>query len=93
MTTHIEKSTLRFLKDLAKNNDRTWFKANKETYDLALANMKGLMNSVEAELNKVDMIEKQKVFRIYRDVRFSKDKAPYTDHFGGSSTGGGNNNL
>lgn len=85
-TTHIEKSTLRFLKDLAKNNDRTWFKANKDPYDMALANMKGLMDSVEAELNKVDVIEKQKVFRIYRDVRFSKDKSPYKDHFGGSFT-------
>ena len=86
ITTHIEKSTLKFLKDLAKNNDRVWFKANKAAYDLALDNMKGLMESVESELNKVDMIEKQKVFRIYRDVRFSKNKAPYKDHFGGSLT-------
>ncbi len=86
MTTHIEKSTLKFLKDLAKNNNRPWFKANKDVYDVALANMKGLMDSVETEINKIDMIEKQKVFRIYRDVRFSKNKAPYKDHFGGSLT-------
>lgn len=86
VTTHIEKSTLKFLKDLAKNNDRTWFKSNKSAYDEALANMKGLMTSVEDELNKIDVIEKQKVFRIYRDVRFSKDKSPYKDHFGGSFT-------
>jgi len=77
ITTHIEKSTLKFLKDLAKNNDRLWFKASKNEYDYALANMKGLIESIEAELNKVDMIEKKKVFRIYRDVRFSKDKTPY----------------
>jgi len=86
ITTHIEKSTLKFLKDLAKNNDRLWFKASKNEYDYALANMKGLIESIEAELNKVDMIEKKKVFRIYRDVRFSKDKTPYKDHLGGSFT-------
>ena len=86
ITTHIEKSTLKFLKDLAKNNDRVWFKASKNEYDYALANMKGLIESIEAELNKVDMIEKKKVFRIYRDVRFSKDKTPYKDHLGGSFT-------
>lgn len=86
MITHIEKSTLKFLKDLAKNNDREWFKANKDKYDTALVNMKGLMATVEAELNKVDMIESQKVFRIYRDVRFSKDKSPYKTYFGGSFT-------
>ena len=86
ITTHIEKSTLKFLKDLAKNNDRVWFKASKNDYDYALANMKGLIESIEAELSKVDMIEKKKVFRIYRDVRFSKDKTPYKDHLGGSFT-------
>ena len=86
ITTHIEKSTLKFLKDLAKNNDRVWFKASKNEYDYALANMKGLIESIETELNKVDMIEKKKVFRIYRDVRFSKDKTPYKDHLGGSFT-------
>ena len=86
ITTHIEKSTLKFLKDLAKNNDRVWFKASKNEYDYALANMKGLIESIETELNKIDMIEKKKVFRIYRDVRFSKDKTPYKDHLGGSFT-------
>ena len=86
ITTHIEKSTLKFLKDLAKNNDRVWFKASKNEYDYALANMKGLIESIESELSKVDMIEKKKVFRIYRDVRFSKDKTPYKDHLGGSFT-------
>jgi len=86
MTTHIEKSTLKFLKDLSKNNNREWFKANKDQYDVAIANMKGLVESIEIELNKIDMIEKRKVFRIYRDVRFSKDKTPYKNHLGGSFT-------
>jgi len=86
MTTHIEKSTLTFLRDLSKNNNREWFKANKARYDEANANMKGLIESIESELNKVDMIEKRKVFRIYRDVRFSKDKTPYKNHLGGSFT-------
>lgn len=86
MTTHIEKSTLKFLKDLAKNNNRPWFKEHKDRYDAALQNMKDLMQSIEAELNKVDEIESQKVFRVYRDVRFSKDKSPYKTYFGGSFT-------
>ena len=43
--------------------------------------MKGFLGSVEDELNKYDVIEKKKLFRIYRDVRFSKDKTPYNSHF------------
>jgi len=41
-------------------------------------------NSVFEDLNKHDVVDKVKVFRIYRDVRFSKDKTPYKTHFGGS---------
>lgn len=84
MATHIEKSTLKFLKDIAKNNDRDWFKEHRAAYDAALGNMKSLMEHIESELNKKDEIESQKVFRIYRDVRFSKDKSPYKTYFGGS---------
>jgi len=77
----IEKSTFKFLKEIRKNNTREWFHANKPTYQEANENMKAFLNHMEAELNKIDEIEKKKLFRIYRDVRFSKDKTPYNSHF------------
>jgi len=77
----IEKSSLKFLKDIQKNNNREWFHAHKDTFTVANNNMKSFMNSIEEELNKFDVIEKKKLFRIYRDVRFSKDKTPYNSHF------------
>ena len=77
----IEKSTFKFLKDIAKNNNRDWFNKNKSTFLEANQNMKDFMASLENELNKTDVIEKAKLFRIYRDVRFSKDKTPYNEHF------------
>jgi uncharacterized protein (TIGR02453 family) len=78
----IESSTIKFLKDVDKNNNRNWFQAHKSQYELALENMKESASWIEKAMNKKDMIEKSKVFRIYRDVRFSKDKAPYKNNFG-----------
>lgn len=77
MPTLIEKSTIKFIKDLSKNNNRDWFKKNKDRYDAAYANTKAFMIDLEAAMNKHDEIEKTKLFRVYRDVRFSKDKTPY----------------
>ncbi len=75
-------ATLKFLKDLEKNNNRDWFLAHKSQYELATANMKEMLSDVIQGLNKKDVIEDGRLFRIYRDVRFSKDKAPYKNHFG-----------
>ncbi|MFQ5445499.1 MAG: DUF2461 domain-containing protein [Saprospiraceae bacterium] len=80
----ILKDTLRFLEDLAAHNDREWFKANKPLYEAAQANMKEFVKAVEEELGKTDHLEGSKLFRIYRDVRFSKNKAPYKTYFGAS---------
>lgn len=77
----IEKSTLAFLKKLKKNNNREWFTENKPVYQSAQENVKAFLDSVEKELSKIDAIEKKKLFRIYRDVRFSKDKTPYNSVF------------
>ncbi len=77
MATIIEKSTIKFLNDLAKNNNRDWFKKNKVRYDAAYANAKAFMADLEKELQKHDDIEKSKLFRVHKDVRFSKDKTPY----------------
>ncbi len=87
MSSSLQKSTFDFLTNLKSNNNREWFEANKTDYRLAHENVIGFMDSLIAEMNKVDNIEnesgKKSLFRIYRDVRFSKDKSPYKTHFGG----------
>jgi len=76
------KKTLDFLKQLKINNERDWFKANKEIYDESQAEFKSFVTNVEERLKSHDLIDESgtKVFRIYRDVRFSKDKTPYNTH-------------
>ena len=78
----VETSTIKFLKDLDKNNNRDWFLSHKVQYEAALENVKKFKDQVVSGLNKKDVIEDGKVFRIYRDVRFSKDKTPYKNNFG-----------
>ena len=79
---NIEGSTIKFLKDLEKNNNREWFTVHKDQYEAALENVKKFKDAVVKGVGKKDMIEDGRVFRIYRDVRFSKDKAPYKNNFG-----------
>ena len=87
MHTKIEKSTLNFLRDLSQNNNREWFTAYKDRYQNAYENMIRFADDLLAEMQKHDFLEtrsgKQSLMRIYRDIRFSKDKTPYRDHFGG----------
>lgn len=82
----INKSTLQYLKDLKSNNNRVWYHENKETFQVAQNNAKSFYGAIMHNLNAHDDIEKFKLFRIYRDVRFSKDKTPYNPHFAGSYT-------
>ena len=82
MTT-IKGATLSFLKEIAKNNEKTWFDTNKPKYVEAKANMEGFMEAVQSRLGESDEIEGFKVYRIYRDVRFSKDKTPYKTYLHG----------
>lgn len=89
----ISSATLQFLKALEKNNNRDWFLANKNKYDLAKTNY---LNFVEEVLNGIlkfdsslaELNPKQCVFRINRDVRFSKNKEPYKTNFGASFSKG-----
>ncbi len=84
----ISKSTLTFLKSLKKNNNREWFTENKPLFQAENEHFVSFADAVLAEMNKFDNIEtptgKKSVFRIYRDVRFSKDKTPYKNHFSAS---------
>ncbi len=79
-----EKSSLQYLKDLKKNNNRDWFTETKPTFKKAQDNAKALYAAIRENLEQHDEIDKFKLFRIYRDVRFSKDKTPYQPHFAGS---------
>lgn len=77
----IQPSTLDFLRDLKYNNNREWFQENKQKYEEAHQNFKDFVEKVRQELEKSDAIEKVKYYRIYRDLRFSKDKTPYKIYF------------
>ncbi|MDH3245344.1 MAG: DUF2461 domain-containing protein [Saprospiraceae bacterium] len=83
----IKPTTLGFLRDLKKYNDRPWFNEHKDKYLEAHQNMIGFTDSLIAEMSKHDrlvpMTGKKSLFRIYRDVRFSKDKLPYKTNFAG----------
>ncbi|MFA7115669.1 MAG: DUF2461 domain-containing protein [Bacteroidales bacterium] len=77
----IQKSTFDFLTELRENNDRSWFNERKPVYLQCLDNSKEVFAEVYNNLIKHDEIEKQKIYRIYRDIRFSKDKTPYNPRF------------
>jgi len=80
--------TLDFLKKIKRNNNREWFTENKSSYLQAYDQMVAFADTLLTEMNKQDVIEtpsgKKSVFRIYNDVRFSKDKSPYKNHLGGA---------
>jgi len=79
-----DKTSFQFLNDLKKNNNRDWFANHKEGYLQAQQNAKNIFEEIHVNLQKHDEIEKSKMMRIYRDVRFSKDKTPYKAHFANS---------
>lgn len=80
----VPKELFDFFKKLEKNNDRDWFNEHKTEFKKIEADTKKVYKSL-GELMKVhDEVDDAKVFRIYRDVRFSKNKLPYKTHFGGA---------
>lgn len=83
----ISKENLQFLKDLSKNNNRDWFQENKPVYEKYHQEVIAFANDLLHKLNEHDVIEtpsgKKSLFRIYRDVRFSKDKSPYKTNWAG----------
>lgn len=83
----IEKSTFDFLNSLSKNNNRDWFNTHKEQYLSAQQNVQEFLDCLIARMNAHDHIEtlsgKKALYRVYNDVRFSKDKTPYNPRFAG----------
>jgi len=88
------KSVLSFLKKLKKNNNREWFKANKSEFDAAREDFIDLTGRFINGISRFDpemagTNAEDCIFRIYRDIRFSKDKTPYKIAFGASMQPGG----
>ena len=77
MTANVNPSIFKFLTDLRKNNTREWFAKNKSYYLKEEELIKDFFISINEELSKIDNISEMKAYRIYRDIRFSKDKTPY----------------
>ena len=81
---HITTDLLDFLSELKENNNREWFADHKKIYTRHQQEMKKFLQDLSDLMNSHDAIEGYKLFRIYRDVRFSKDKTPYKPHFAAS---------
>jgi uncharacterized protein (TIGR02453 family) len=85
---------LKFLKDVARNNNRDWFEKNKHKYLEAKERFEDFLETIHGEFLKFDDglsgINPRKMgFRIYRDVRFAKDKRPYKTNMGAGFSPGG----
>lgn len=98
MATTIDKSTIHFLEDLTKNNNREWFQENKSRYETARKNYLAFLDELLESMEPFEPAAhgqkgKDLVFRIYRDVRFSNDKRPYKDHFGAYIAEGGRKSI
>ncbi|WP_394748771.1 DUF2461 domain-containing protein [Spongiimicrobium salis] len=88
----VSEEILDFYRELEENNNRDWFNAQKKRFKSLEDKVKEFYRAIEARLNVHDEIEKMKIFRIYRDVRFSNDKTPFKTHFAGSFSRAGARN-
>lgn len=84
-TTFFTAASLAFLRALARHNRRDWFEAHRRDYETAILEpLKALVEEMDVRLARIapEIVgdPKRSVFRIYRDIRFSKDKSPYKTH-------------
>jgi uncharacterized protein (TIGR02453 family) len=94
---YFSKETLKFLKQLEKNNNRDWFNKNKQRYlddvktsfELFIGD---LIEAMAPHFDSLPITPKDAIFRIYRDVRFSKDKSPYKTKISAIVSPGGRKN-
>lgn len=94
LQTMIQSSTLTFFRQLRKNNNKPWFDANRTKYEAAREDVEIFLQAVIDKHGKKDpgianLVAKSSLYRINRDIRFSKDKTPYKIHLAGSMTKGG----
>jgi uncharacterized protein (TIGR02453 family) len=90
----LEPQTLRYLSQLKKHNNKPWFDAQRPQYEAARIDFSNFIQLVIDALQKSDTTitgttSRDCLFRINRDIRFSKDKTPYKAHFGASIKRGG----
>lgn len=90
----LHPDTIKFLTQLAKNNNKPWFDKNRDRYQAAKEDFEVFVDDLLVRLAPLEpelanMKAKDCVFRIFRDVRFSKDKTPYKAHFGAFLSKGG----
>ncbi|MDQ2752178.1 MAG: DUF2461 domain-containing protein [Bacteroidota bacterium] len=94
----LQQSTFTFLKNLKKNNSKEWFDANRKSYEAARADFINLIHEALQIHSKKDedvasLNAKETVFRINRDIRFSKNKTPYKTHFAAGFGRGGKKSM
>jgi uncharacterized protein (TIGR02453 family) len=94
----LQSATLKFLKDLSKNNNKTWFDSHRTQYEDAKNDFAGFVQSIILAHGKKDpsiahLNAKDCTFRINRDVRFSKDKSPYKNNMGAYLNRGGKKSI
>ena len=89
-----KKETLGFFRKLKKNNNKPWFDEHRAEYEAAKSELEGFIQRIIDEFSHVDkdlsgLHAKQCLYRINRDIRFSKDKTPYKNHLAASLDRGG----
>ena len=94
----LQLSTLKFLRDLKKNNNKPWFDAHRKEFESAKSDFNVFIQSVIDKHGKSDptiksINAKDCMFRINRDIRFSKDKSPYKTNMGAYINRGGKKSL
>ncbi len=94
----LRPSTLKFLKDLKKNNNKPWFDVHRKEYESAKEDFSAFVQAVIDKHGKKDktisqLKAKDCMFRINRDVRFSKDKSPYKTNMGAYINRGGKKSI
>ncbi|MGK2861203.1 MAG: DUF2461 domain-containing protein [Chitinophagaceae bacterium] len=94
----LKSTTIKFLKDLSKNNNKPWFEAHRKNYEEAKTDFAGFIQSIIDNHGKKDegiahLKSKDCMFRINRDVRFSKDKSPYKNNMGAYINKGGKKSV
>lgn len=90
--------TLTFIRQLKKNNNKAWFDAHRAQYEAARIDFSNFIQLVIDAVAKKDpsitgLTSKDCMFRINRDIRFSKDKSPYKTNFGAIIKPGGRNSI
>lgn len=90
----ITSATLKFLKDLKSNNKKEWFDANRNKYEVVKEDINALVTKIISTFSAIDkdlksLTAKNCMFRINRDIRFSKDKSPYKTNLGAFFNKGG----